>query len=61
MSPSEFKARRLELGLTQSALARALGVTRQAVYQWETGRRRINSILALAMQAVKAKTDREAE
>ena len=33
-----IRAARLALGLTQDQLARAVGVTRSAVAQWETGR-----------------------
>jgi DNA-binding XRE family transcriptional regulator len=46
MSPSDaglrLRAARKAKGLTQEALAQALGVTRSAVAQWETGRSRID-------------------
>jgi transcriptional regulator with XRE-family HTH domain len=32
-----IKARRTALGLTQAALGDRIGVTKQAVYEWETG------------------------
>lgn len=33
----EFKKKRLELGITQAAVARYIGVTPQSVSQWESG------------------------
>jgi len=35
---ARIRAARIALGLTQDQLARAVGVTRSAVAQWETGR-----------------------
>ncbi len=37
MTPEEVKALRLKLGVTQSQLARALGVSEQTIYNWERG------------------------
>lgn len=37
---SDIERRRMAVGLTRSGLARKLGVTRQAVRSWETGRTR---------------------
>lgn len=41
MTPDEIKRRRQELGLSQQALAEALGVARNTVVRWE---REINAI-----------------
>jgi DNA-binding transcriptional regulator YiaG len=41
MSPSELKAVRARMGVTQVALAELLGVTWSTVARWETGQRRI--------------------
>jgi DNA-binding transcriptional regulator YiaG len=38
MTPTQLKRIRLERGLSQQALADALGVTRNTVVRWEMGR-----------------------
>jgi transcriptional regulator with XRE-family HTH domain len=38
--------------LTQAELARELGVSRAAVSRWESGKREIDSILALALDCL---------
>ncbi|MEU9913151.1 helix-turn-helix transcriptional regulator [Streptomyces sp. NPDC051001] len=38
-TPQECRALRISSGLTQGELAEAIGVTRQAVTQWESGAR----------------------
>lgn len=38
-SPSRIKALRTRLGLTQEGLAEKLGVKKNTVYTWESGRR----------------------
>ena len=40
MKPRQIVALRKQLGLTQSELARRLGVNRAAVCQWEHGKQR---------------------
>lgn len=47
---SRIKDARLAAGLTQEALAAAVGVTQSAVMQWETGRThpRVTMLRALA-------------
>ena len=40
MSPSEIKEARIRLGLTQEAMAAALGVAKLTVSQYETGFRK---------------------
>ena len=40
MKPNQIRVLRKELGMTQSQLARRLGVNRAAVCQWEHGKQR---------------------
>ena len=37
MTPEQLKRRRLEIGLTQGALAEKIGVDITTVYRWESG------------------------
>lgn len=41
MTPSEFTDARLSLGHTKKSLAKEWGVSRQAVWYWEKGKRPI--------------------
>ncbi len=59
MTPEQFKDWRTRLGLSQSAAAEALGISRQSVENYERGRRRederpvvIPTPVALACAAV---------
>ncbi len=45
-----FKQLRKRMRLTQAELSRMLGVSRAAVSRWESGKRGINSVLALLMK-----------
>ncbi len=47
MTPEQFKAERQSLGLSQAAMAKRLGVSLQAVYYYETGRRKVPEPVAL--------------
>jgi len=49
MTTLELTQRRLSLGLTKKALAAALGLSRQTVYQWEKGRQGIPTWVHLAL------------
>jgi transcriptional regulator with XRE-family HTH domain len=49
LTPSELTARRLSLGLSMSALARALGVDKGTVSYWESGKRPVPQWLPLAL------------
>lgn len=60
MTPQELRARRLALGLRQVDLARALGVTKQAVWLWEAGRRGLPPYLDLALRELERRRE-EAE
>ena len=42
MTPKDFRAWRLRLGLTQGEAARLLGISLDTVKSWEYGRRRIS-------------------
>ena len=55
MTPAQLKAHRRRLGLTQAALAKALGVTLSAVEKWEGGQRPISRVVELALEALEAK------
>jgi transcriptional regulator with XRE-family HTH domain len=52
MTRRELKAIRYRLGFSQAELARHLGVTREAVTQWESGVRPIVPLTALAVEHV---------
>jgi DNA-binding transcriptional regulator YiaG len=49
MSPEEYKMNREKLGLSQTALARRLDVSREIVNKREHGKRRITKEAALAI------------
>jgi len=52
MTPDQLKAHRQALGLTQAALATALGISTQSVSDWETGRKHcaLPGLLRLALE-----------
>jgi DNA-binding transcriptional regulator YiaG len=52
MDKAEFTKLRRQMQLTQAELARELGVSRAAVSRWESGKRKIDSILALALECL---------
>ncbi|QDP50961.1 MAG: hypothetical protein Tp136DCM211861_6 [Prokaryotic dsDNA virus sp.] len=47
MTAEEFKAERRRQGISQAAMAKRLGVSLQAVYYYETGRRKVPQPVAL--------------
>ena len=51
MTPSELTSARNILGLTQGALATALGASRRAVQFWEAGERAIPELVARVIRA----------
>lgn len=55
MSPAEYKATRERLGMTQSALAEALGVTRKAINEREN-RGTITREAAMALELLELRT-----
>jgi transcriptional regulator with XRE-family HTH domain len=52
MIKEELRAWRKEQGLTQQALAEALGVKKLAVSRWERGERGIPALLSLALKGL---------
>lgn len=44
MTPADFRAARLKLGLTQDQLAQRMGVGKRTIYHWEYGSRHIPMI-----------------
>lgn len=54
MHPSELRARRRRLGLSQSELAKRLSVPANTVSRWETGKLAIRhpEMLRLAMESI---------
>ena len=52
MTPAAYKQERQRRGLTQAALARLLGVTRETVNRRESGRDRITAEAALAIRGL---------
>jgi DNA-binding XRE family transcriptional regulator len=53
MSPDQYRALRLALGLTQGGLAERLGVPREAIVRREAGTQRITEEAAIALRALK--------
>jgi DNA-binding XRE family transcriptional regulator len=52
MTGNEFKKWRCHMGLSKTAAAAMLGVTRQSSYLWETGQRPIQKATELACAAL---------
>ncbi len=52
MKKAQFTKLRKQMRLTQAELARELGVSRAAVSRWESGKRKIDNILALALECL---------
>jgi transcriptional regulator with XRE-family HTH domain len=55
MQPSELFEWRKQQGLGVEALAALLGVHRQTLWQWETGRRAIPAYLELALRQLETR------
>jgi len=51
MSPAQYRALRLALGLTQGGLAERLGVPREAIVRREAGTQRITEEAAIALRS----------
>lgn len=54
MTPDELRTRRTALGMSQSQLAAALGITEKRYQAWEVGRNTIPPFLGLALDALGA-------
>lgn len=52
---NNIKAERLEIGMTQQALAEAIGVSRQTIFAIETGKYIPSAILVLKLSKVLSK------
>jgi DNA-binding transcriptional regulator YiaG len=57
MTPADLRQARNRLGLTQGELAARLGVARVSVTRWETGERRLPSMLILALKELDREHD----
>jgi transcriptional regulator with XRE-family HTH domain len=57
MTPDDLTTWRKQQGLGVEALAALLGVHRQTVWQWETGRRAIPAYLELALKQLEQTSD----
>ncbi len=55
MEPTAFTSTRTSLGLSQAAIASALGVDQATVSRWEAGRTRIPASVGIALEALKEK------
>jgi len=51
----DLKAARLRLGLTQEALAKALGMSAVQLSRYENGHMRVPRVVALALEALQAR------
>jgi len=60
MTPAELAATRKSLGLSQRALAAALGTTQSSIDRWEHNRRPIPPLLCLALVGLEAALSRKA-
>ncbi|MCI5145599.1 MAG: XRE family transcriptional regulator [Candidatus Electrothrix sp. AR3] len=61
MDKTELKKIRLELGLSQYALAKYLKTPRTTYFNWEKGERRIPGILEVALETVKRRVKTESK
>jgi transcriptional regulator with XRE-family HTH domain len=59
MERVQFIKLRQQMQLTQAELARELGVSRAAVSRWESGKRKIDSVLALAIECLAVRRGRK--
>ena len=59
MTPEELRARREALGLSQSDLARPLGVPPLTVWKWEHARQKAPAIMEMAVRGVGSLRDAE--
>ena len=50
MTPDQFKTKRAALGLTQIALAGALGLTRRQIIRYETGEQPISKTISILIE-----------
>lgn len=57
MTGKELKIRRVTLDLTQTQLAKILGVQQNAIWRWETDKVQIPQTVELAMQTVERDID----
>jgi transcriptional regulator with XRE-family HTH domain len=58
MTPCDLRNLRRALGMTQQELAAALGFSEQAVYYWESGKRRIRPYVEKAIASLHDKARR---
>jgi DNA-binding transcriptional regulator YiaG len=61
MTPAELRALRKQYGLSQQALARHMGTTRNTVVRWEMGSQRINEgWVRLAFEVLRLREEKAA-
>ena len=51
MTAEEFKAERKRLGLTMVAMAQSIGVSQQAIWYYETGKRSVPKPIELLLES----------
>ncbi len=57
MTAEQFKAERHRLGLTIKAMARRIGVSEQAIWYYETGKRKVPQPVALLIACQRGQDD----
>lgn len=61
MSPSEIKATRMRLGLTQESMAEVLGIAKLTISQYETGFRQPGPTVLIVLMVIESLSKKKAQ
>jgi DNA-binding transcriptional regulator YiaG len=61
MTPKEIKQLRLDMGLSQRAFAKRLGVSHGLIPAWETGKRKPHHLRLPRLKRLRVATDKKLE